>query len=82
MNRRTFVRTTVTAVASSLLVPTARAQPVPKAKNVVLVHGLFAAANFVDKEAAGVTWQVECNQAGSSFHLDMRTATVLVGANA
>src|SRR5215472_11471381 len=42
MNRRTFVRTTVAAVASSLLVPVARAQPVPKAKNVVLVHGLFA----------------------------------------
>ena len=42
MNRRTFVRTTVAAVASSLLVPAARAQPVPKAKNVVLVHGLFA----------------------------------------
>jgi pimeloyl-ACP methyl ester carboxylesterase len=42
MNRRTFVRTTVAAAASSLLVPAAHAQLVPKAKNVVLVHGLFA----------------------------------------
>jgi pimeloyl-ACP methyl ester carboxylesterase len=42
MNRRTFVRTTVAAAASSLLVGTAHAQTVPKAKNVVLVHGLFA----------------------------------------
>jgi pimeloyl-ACP methyl ester carboxylesterase len=42
MNRRTFVRTTVAAAASSLLVPAALAQPLPKAKNVVLVHGLFA----------------------------------------
>ena len=42
MNRRTFVRTTVAAAASSLVVPAAHAQPVPKAKNVVLVHGLFA----------------------------------------
>jgi pimeloyl-ACP methyl ester carboxylesterase len=42
MNRRTFVRTTVAAAASSLLVPAAHAQPVPKAKNAVLLHGLFA----------------------------------------
>jgi len=42
MNRRTFVRTTVAAAASSLLVGTAHAQTVPKVKNVVLVHGLFA----------------------------------------
>src|SRR4249920_5993 len=42
MDRRTFVRTTVAAAASSLLAGTARAQTVPKAKNVVLVHGLFA----------------------------------------
>ena len=42
MNRRTFVQTTVAVAASSLLVGTAHAQTVPKAKNVVLVHGLFA----------------------------------------
>ena len=42
MNRRTFLCTTVAAAASSLLVPAAHAQLVPKAKNVVLVHGLFA----------------------------------------
>jgi pimeloyl-ACP methyl ester carboxylesterase len=42
MDRRTFVSTTVAAAASSLLVGAARAQPAPKARNVVLVHGLFA----------------------------------------
>jgi pimeloyl-ACP methyl ester carboxylesterase len=42
MNRRSFMRTTVVAAASSLLVGAAHAQPAPKAKNVVLVHGLFA----------------------------------------
>jgi len=42
MDRRTFVSTTVAAAASSLLVGAAHAQPAPKAKNVVLVHGLFA----------------------------------------
>jgi hypothetical protein len=38
----TDVRTTVAAAASSLLAGTAHAQTVPKAKNVVLVQGLFA----------------------------------------
>jgi pimeloyl-ACP methyl ester carboxylesterase len=42
MNRRTFMRTTVAAAASSFLAGTAHAQTAPKAKNVVLVHGLFA----------------------------------------
>jgi pimeloyl-ACP methyl ester carboxylesterase len=42
MNRRTFMRTTVAAAASSFLAGTAHAQTSPKAKNVVLVHGLFA----------------------------------------
>jgi alpha-beta hydrolase superfamily lysophospholipase len=42
MNRRTFVSTTIAAAASSLLVGAAYAQTAPKAKNVVLVHGLFA----------------------------------------
>jgi pimeloyl-ACP methyl ester carboxylesterase len=42
MDQRTFVSTTVVAAASSLLVRAAHAQPAPKAKNVVLVHGLFA----------------------------------------
>jgi len=41
MDRRTFVSATV-AAASSLLVGTAHAQQPTKAKNVVLVHGLFA----------------------------------------
>ena len=39
MNRRTFVRTTVAAAASSFLMGAAHAQPAPKLKNVVLVHG-------------------------------------------
>jgi len=42
MNRRTFMSSTVAAAASSLLVGPAHAQLAPKAKNVVLVHGLFA----------------------------------------
>jgi pimeloyl-ACP methyl ester carboxylesterase len=42
MDRRTFMSATVAAAASSLLAEPALAQPVPKAKNVVLVHGLFA----------------------------------------
>jgi pimeloyl-ACP methyl ester carboxylesterase len=42
MDRRTFMSATAAAAASSLLAGTAHAQPVPKAKNVVLVHGLFA----------------------------------------
>jgi pimeloyl-ACP methyl ester carboxylesterase len=44
MDRRTFISTAgaAAAAASSLLVDTARAQSAPKAKNVVLVHGLFA----------------------------------------
>jgi pimeloyl-ACP methyl ester carboxylesterase len=42
MDRRAFVSLTAAAVASSLLSRTAFAQTAPKAKNVVLVHGLFA----------------------------------------
>src|SRR5271165_862617 len=42
MNWRAFLNTTVAAAASLLLVGSAHAQAVPKAKNVVLVHGLFA----------------------------------------
>ena len=42
MDRRTFVGATVAAAASSILAPAALAQSAPKAKNVVLVHGLFA----------------------------------------
>ena len=42
MDRRSFLSTTVAAAASSLLVGAAHAQTAPKAKNVVLVHGLFA----------------------------------------
>ena len=42
MDRRTFVGLTAATAASSLLSHTALAQTAPKAKNVVLVHGLFA----------------------------------------
>jgi pimeloyl-ACP methyl ester carboxylesterase len=42
MDRRAFVRTTLAAATSSFLGSSTHAQPVPKAKNVVLVHGLFA----------------------------------------
>src|SRR5215467_13296747 len=42
MNRRAFVGLTAAAAASSVLSRTACAQTAPKAKNVVLVHGLFA----------------------------------------
>jgi pimeloyl-ACP methyl ester carboxylesterase len=42
MDRRTFVGLTAAAAASSLLSRTAFAQTTSKAKNVVLVHGLFA----------------------------------------
>ena len=42
MDRRTFISTTVATVMGSLVAPAANAQPVPKTKNVVLIHGLFA----------------------------------------
>jgi pimeloyl-ACP methyl ester carboxylesterase len=42
MDRRTFVTTTTAAATSSLLHGVAYAQPVPRAQNVVLIHGLFA----------------------------------------
>jgi pimeloyl-ACP methyl ester carboxylesterase len=42
MDRRTFVGLTAATAASSFLSRTAFAQTAPKAKNVVLVHGLFA----------------------------------------
>ena len=42
MDRRTFVSLTAAAAAGSLRSPTTFAQTPPKAKNVVLVHGLFA----------------------------------------
>src|ERR687885_2162495 len=42
MDRRTFVGLTAVTAASSLLSRTAFAQTAPKARNVVLVHGLFA----------------------------------------
>ena len=42
MDRRTFVGLTAATAANSLLSRTALAQAAPKAKNVVLVHGLFA----------------------------------------
>src|SRR5262245_52635757 len=42
MDRRTFLGLTAATAASSLLSRTAFAQTAPNAKNVVLVHGLFA----------------------------------------
>jgi pimeloyl-ACP methyl ester carboxylesterase len=42
MDRRSFVQATVAAAASSILISPTQAQPAPRAKNVVLVHGLFA----------------------------------------
>ena len=42
MNRRAFVTMAAAAAASTLVQRAAVAQSVPKAKNVVLVHGLFA----------------------------------------
>ena len=42
MDRRTFISTTVATVMGSLVAPEPNAQPVPKTKNVVLIHGLFA----------------------------------------
>ncbi len=42
INRRTFVTMAAAGAASTLFQGTAAAQPAPKARNVVLVHGLFA----------------------------------------
>src|SRR5438477_1240850 len=42
MDRRTFVSMVAAGSAGSLLQRAAVAQPAPKARNVVLVHGLFA----------------------------------------
>jgi pimeloyl-ACP methyl ester carboxylesterase len=42
MDRRTFVSMMAAGAASPLLQRTAAAAPVPKARNIVLVHGLFA----------------------------------------
>ena len=42
MQRRTFVSMAVAAAASPLFQRAADAQPAPRARNVVLVHGLFA----------------------------------------
>jgi pimeloyl-ACP methyl ester carboxylesterase len=42
MDRRTLVSMMAAAVASPLLQGAAAAQPIPKARNIVFVHGLFA----------------------------------------
>ena len=42
MNRRAFLGMAAAGAASPLLARAATAQPAPKARNVVLVHGLFA----------------------------------------
>lgn len=45
MHRRRFIGVAA-AGAAALLVPRARAQPAPKARNVVLVHGLYADGSY------------------------------------
>jgi len=42
MDRRSFVTASLATAVSSLVSGAARAQPAPKAQNVVLIHGLFA----------------------------------------
>jgi pimeloyl-ACP methyl ester carboxylesterase len=42
MQRRTFIATATAAAASPLFQRAANAQPTPMARNIVLVHGLFA----------------------------------------
>ena len=42
MNRRTLISAAATAAGSALLPRSVHAQSVPKAQNVVLIHGLFA----------------------------------------
>jgi len=42
VNRRAFVGMAAAGAASPLLARAAAAQPAPKARNVALVHGLFA----------------------------------------
>src|SRR5580704_19407204 len=42
MDRRTLVSMMAAGMASPFLAGAAAAQPVPKARNIVLVHGLFA----------------------------------------
>ncbi|GJE70568.1 alpha/beta fold hydrolase [Methylorubrum podarium] len=42
LNRRTLTRSLAVATAAALLPGSARAQEMPRARNVVLVHGLFA----------------------------------------
>src|SRR5436190_23963643 len=42
MDRRSFARLLMAGMASPALSPAARAQTTPQARNVVLIHGLFA----------------------------------------
>lgn len=42
INRRSFVSMVAAGAASTLVQGSAAAAPAPKARNVVLVHGLFA----------------------------------------
>src|ERR1700719_4842433 len=60
INRRTFVTMAAAGAASTLFQGTAAAQPAPTAKNVVLVHGLFADGSSWSEviarlQAAGLT---------------------------
>jgi len=54
MNRRTFMRTTVAAAASSFLAGTAHAQTAPKAKNVVLVGDASGTVDAITGEGLGL----------------------------
>ena len=42
MDRRSFVGMAAVGAVSPFLLPVAHAQPTVRAKNIVLVHGLFA----------------------------------------
>ena len=42
MDRRSFVGVAAIGVMGAFLQPVADAQPIPRAENIVLVHGLFA----------------------------------------
>lgn len=52
MDRRTFISAAATAAGSALLPRSAYAQSVPKAQNVVLIHGLFADGSCWTEEIA------------------------------
>lgn len=91
MDRRTFVTTTVAAAASSILLRDAQAQPVPKAQNVVLIHGLFADGSswsrviarlqrFMAKRMTAKTIEVEASHVSLISQPDAITNLILAAA--